>query len=290
LSYEDLRPTNPRLVYCSISGFGDRAAYSTRRALDLVAQAEGGLMSITGEADGAPLPSGAPVADFTTGLLGCLSILLGLAKRDRTGEGCEVDASLMDSVTFSMVPRLIQTIVSGTGVERLGAGHPQSAPYRSFQASDGWFVLCVTTEVYWERFCKAIEMPELLADPRFQSSVSRFENEAALLTIINPCFLDRPRDWWISRFSEFGVICGAIRDIPEIIAAEQAEPDGMIRDMAHPHGGEFTNISGPVRVNGQRTARWSPPPLLSADADSILTEAGYGPDEIATLREQQVVI
>ena len=287
LGYEDLRSVNPRLVYCSISGYGRTGPYAERPGYDFIIQAEGGMMGITGPEEGPPSRVGVPIVDITAGMFAATAVLAALRARDLTGEGQLVDISLLDTQVALLTNVASNYLVGGGPPRRLGNAHPNIAPYEAFQARDRWFALAAANERQWATLCQVIGRPELKDDPRFVSNGLRVSNRPELVAVLNEIFATRDADEWLAMFREAGLPCGPINTVPEVFAHPQVRARELVLEIAHPAAGPVRLTGFPYKFSGTPAQVRRPPPLLGQHTEEILTEMlGYAAEEVSALREQ----
>lgn len=290
LSYEDLKPANPTLIYCSITGFGTSGPDAQRPGYDLILQGESGVMEITGERDGPPMKVGTSIADMITGLYAAQGILAALVQRDRTGQGCTVDISMLDSLASLLTFNAGIYFTTGESPTRRGNEHPTISPYETFEASDGWLNLGVANDKFWALFCECVGSPELAVDTRFATAPERVKYRKELKPIVAEIIRRETRDHWIKKLSNVGVPCGAIRTIGEVCEAEQLVSRGMVITMEHPTAGTIRNIDSPVRMNDSNATDDAPPPLLGGHTYEILGELlGLTRSDVAKLQQRNIV-
>jgi formyl-CoA transferase len=290
LGYADLRALNPQLVYCSISGYGRTGPYADRPGYDFIIQAEGGMMGITGPAEGRPYRVGIPIVDITTGMFASTAILAALRARDVTGEGQYVDMSLLDSQVAVLTNVASNYLVGGQGPRRLGNAHPNITPYEAFRARDKWFALAAGNEKQWAILCNVIERPDLKDDPRFADNSSRVSNRAALRELLDGAFVTRDAEAWLAEFRGAGLPCGPINTVPEVFEHPQAAARGLVQAAEHPTAGSVRFPGFPYKFSETPAAIRRPPPRLGEHTEEVLKDLlGYDAGEVAAFREREVI-
>ncbi len=272
LGYEALRAFNPRLVYCSISGYGRTGPCALQPGYDFVIQAESGLMGITGPEDGPPYRVGVPIVDITTGMFAATAILAALHARERTGEGQLVDMSLLDGAVALLTNVASNHLVGGEGPRRLGNAHPSITPYEAFPARDRWFALAAANNGQWAVLCGAIGRPGLKDDPRFATNGARVAHRSELRDILSQAFLERDADEWLNLFREAGLPCGPINSVPEVFQHPQAEAREMVLAVEHEGAGTVRFPGFPYKLSATPAAVRLPPPRLGEHTDEILVD------------------
>ncbi len=286
--YEEVKQINPRLVYASISGFGQYGPYRDRPGYDIIGQAMGGLMSTTGWPDSPPTRTGTAMADILAGLNCTIGILAALKGRERTGRGERIDVALVDSVVSAMETIIQLYLVEGRIPGRIGNRYEFIAPYDSFAAADGWVVIGVGGEEVWKRFCKAIGHEELLADPRFETNRDRVREYAPLKDIVTEWTSKRPAQDIISHLMNFSVPCAPIYNIEQIVSDPHiAGARGMVVDMAHPLEGTMKVVACPIKFTETKPSIRSTAPLHGEHTEEVLTGLlGLSKEEVARLKEK----
>ena len=289
VDYETLAAINPRLVYCSISGFGATGPYAPRGGYDLIAQGMSGIISVTGDEDGPPAKAGLPVSDLSAGLFGAYGILCALEYRERTGRGQLVDTSLLEAALSLTVWEATEYWVTGRAPRPLGSAHRLAAPYQALRASDGWLTVGANNDKLFTAFCGAIERPDLAADARFTGRRERMRHRAALIAEIEKTTVAHPREHWLARLDRAGVPAGPITDYAEALADPHTRAREMVVDLEHPGAGPIQALGVPVKLSETPGAVDRAAPLLGQDNAAILTELGYSEAEQQTLKAQRVI-
>ena len=290
LGYEQLRNVNPRLVYCSISGYGRTGPFADRPGYDFVIQAEGGFMGITGPEEGPPFRVGVPIIDITAGMFSSTAILAALRARDLTGEGQMIDLSLMDTQVALLANVASSYLVGGQEPRRLGNAHPSITPYEAFRARDRWFALAAANERQWAILCDTIGQPGLQDDPRFADNSARVDNREALRKVLDEAFLSRSAEEWLAEFRRAGLPCGPINTIPEVFAHPQADARGFVTGVDHPSAGTVQFPSFPYKLSQTPANVRMPPPMLGQHTEQVLVELlDYSPADVAAMRERGAV-
>ena len=290
LGYEQLSAIYPRLVYCSISGFGQSGPRREEAGYDAVAQAEGGLMSITGPEDGPGYRLGVAVSDITSGMFAMQGVTLALFARERNGRGQRVDVSLLDATAALLTYQAGIFFATGDTPPRLGNRHPTIAPYETFQASDGDLVVAVGNDEQWRRFCAAIGAGPLGADARFTTNRLRLENYDALRTLLAERLRQRPRAEWVRTLKAAGVPCGSVRRVAEVLDDPQIVAREMVQSIEHPVAGAIRMLGNPVKMSDAPGGVRLPPPTLGQHTDDILRhDVGLSDSEIAALRAEKAI-
>jgi formyl-CoA transferase/CoA:oxalate CoA-transferase len=289
LGYAELRERNPRLVYCSITAFGPRGPMAQKPGMDLILQAAGGLMSLTGEPGGPPIKSAPPVADITTGIYAAYGIAAALFERERSGLGQHVEVAMLDGVVSLFADIATNVLTEHRRYEKFGSGHPDLVPYQAFPARDGYFIVACLTNAFYKRLCAVVERQDLVTDPRFASMQARIEHRAEIVSILTEIFATRDRDEWIAKLEAGDIPACRVNELDEILDSEQMRENGMIVTLNHPRHGTIRTIGPPVKMSRSPSEVRRPAPVLSEHTDEVLREFGLGDAEIASLRADRIV-
>jgi crotonobetainyl-CoA:carnitine CoA-transferase CaiB-like acyl-CoA transferase len=290
LGYEQLHARFPRLIYCSITGFGQTGPYAPRPGYDSLIQAMGGVMSLTGEPDGLPQKVGVPVADLFAGLYGCIGILAALRHRDLTGQGQQIDISMLDTHVAWLANQGMNYLATGENPARLGNQHPNIAPYQVFPTKDGHIVLSVANDPTFKRFCEAFNLTHMLEDPRFVTNAARVGNRQLVTDTLTPVMMQHPTNWWIERLEALKIGCGPINKLSQVFEDPQVVARDMVLEMEHGSGETVKVIANPVKLSETPADYRLAPPLLGQHTDAVLSERlGLDARALADLREKKVI-
>lgn len=289
LDYAALHELNPRLVYCSITGFGQDGPYAKRAGYDFMIQGMGGLMSVTGAPDGEPMKVGVALVDVISGLYAATGIAAALVDARATGRGRHLDIALLDSEVAALANQALNFLVSGSAPGRMGNAHPNIVPYQAFATADGHIILAVGNDAQFARVCAIAGHPELAADPRYATNPARVANRADLVARLAAILATRPSGQWLAAFEAAGVPAGPINSVAEAFADPQVVARGLRLDMETADGRTVPGVASPLRFAGEPRPAATAPPRLGADTDAVLAELGLNPGEIAALRRDGVV-
>ena len=290
LGYDDLKSINQKLVYCSITGFGQTGLYQERPGYDYVVQAMSGLMSITGPSDGEPHKVGVASADVLAGLFATNAILAALRHSERTGQGQYIDISLLDAQIAALVNIASNYLVGGQTPPRLGNLHPNIVPYQTFTASDGEFVLAVGNDGQFRQLCQLIERIDLLEDERFVTNPARVKNRNILIPILQRIFLEKSRDDWITALLDMGIPAGPINDVAQALNDPHIQARNLIQQTTLASGAALDMVGSPLRLSETPAQLRYPPPMLGQHTDEVLREIlGYDAATIGHLRTDDVI-
>jgi len=292
LDYASLNVLNPRLIYASISGFGQDGPYAQHPALDIIVQAMGGMMSVTGEPNGPPIRPGASLGDSVAGLFATTAILAALLERERTGKGQYLDVSMLDCQVTMMENAFARYFATGKVPGPLGSRHPAAVPFQSFATQDGYIVVALISDQSdpWIRFCKAIGHPELAKDSRFSDATGRVQNYSLLAPLIEAAIRKKTSREWLEEFSRIGIPCGPVNTIDAVASDSQILHRGMIADIPHKKLGKWKVANSPFKFNDSSSYPQGPSPGLGEHTDEVLREMlNLSPSDIARLRSLGLV-
>jgi crotonobetainyl-CoA:carnitine CoA-transferase CaiB-like acyl-CoA transferase len=294
LDYESLRALNPRLVYCSVTGFGQTGPYAPRAGYDFLIQGMGGLMSITGRADGedgaGPQKVGVALTDIMTGLYATIAVQAALAERARSGRGQHIDLALLDVQVACLANQASNYLAGGVVPRRMGNAHPNIVPYQDFPTADGEMILAIGNDGQFAKFCAVADHPEWATDERFATNPQRVANRAALIALLRQATVMRSTHEWIAALEAAGVPCGPINNLDEVFDNEQVIARGLQVDLPHPSGGTVKLVRNPINMTGTPPQALSHPPLLGEHTERVLRDVlGYDAQRIAELKDKSVI-
>ena len=269
LGYEALRAINPGLIYCSISGYGQTGPYALRPGYDFVAQAESGIMSVTGEVDGDPQRVGSPVGDISAGIYACIAILAALRVRDRTGKGQYIDISLLETTTSLLSNVASNYLISGEEAPRLGNGHPNIVPYQAFRTRDGYVVVSCGNDRLYQALCQLLGREDLAKDPSFATNPQRVRNREQLVPALQEEFLHRSTEEWLPELRAAGIPCGPINTVSQIFHDPHIQARNFVWECEHPTAGKMKLSGSPIHLSETPTRLYKAPPLLGEDDDKV---------------------
>jgi len=289
LDYASLAADAPRLVYCSITGFGQTGPLKDRPGYDFLIQGMGGIMSLTGAADGPPMKVGVGIADVMCGMYATVAILAALQARAGSGRGQHIDLALLDTQVAWLINQGVGYLTDGVVPPRRGNEHPTIVPYGTFPARDGSFILTVGNDDQFRRFAEVAGRPDVACDPRFARNEGRVRNRAVLVPLLEAITAERDTADWLSALEAAGVPCGPIHDLAEVFAHPQVQARGMRLTLPHPLAGEVDLIANPIRLSATPVAYSGAPPRLGEHSAEVLGALGLCPEEIARLTAAGIV-
>lgn len=293
LDYDSLSKANPRLIYASVTGFGQSGPRASQAAYDFMIQAMGGLMSVTGERDdkpgGGPQKVGVPIVDLMTGMYTTVAILAALARREQTGRGDHVDLAMLDVQAAFLANQAMNFLISDKLPRRNGNSHPNIQPQDVYPCRDGYIVLAVGNDGQFAKFCEVIGQAELATDTRFKSNESRISNLPELSELIRQRLADGDMKYWVNACEKAGVPCGPINTVKDVFEDPQIIERQMLRQIEHPVAGPIPQVVSPIRYREAQMSYDRAPPTLGQHTDEVLAELGLGADSIQRLRDKGVV-
>lgn len=284
IGYDKLREINPRIVYCSISGFGQDGPARDKPGYDVLAQAMGGLMSCTGEPGGPPVKAGFAIADIGAGMWAAFGILAALMAREKTGFGQAVDTSLLEAQVSWHAYMAGNFFASGKNPRKLGSAHPNIVPYQAFSASDQYFIVAVGNDSLWQKFCQVTGLEHLTNDPKFATNPKRVENRDELVGIIQERLLTKTASEWVEALEAAGIPAGPINDFEQVYKDPQVLHRKMLVEAEHPVAGRIKMTGIPVKLSGTPGQIRTAPPLLGQHTEEVLISLGYSTEQIAEFR------
>jgi crotonobetainyl-CoA:carnitine CoA-transferase CaiB-like acyl-CoA transferase len=292
LGYDTLKDEFPGLIYCSITGFGQTGPYAERPGYDALIQAMGGVMSLTGEPDGAPMKVGVSIADLMAGMYACVGILAAVRHKQLTGEGQFIDISMLDAHVAWLANQGMNFLATGENPARLGNNHPNILPYQVMPTADGYIVLSVGNDDTFKRFCEMADCVELLEDDRFKTNIDRVKNRDYTTETLNEITRQKPAAWWLENLEKNKIGCGPINDLSEVFSDPQVLAREMIIEMDHPAtGGKAAQlIASPLKLSGTPVSYRRSPPMLGEHTEEVLREKlSLSDAEIADLKSKKII-
>lgn len=290
LDYQSVKRLNPKLVYCSITGFGQSGPAAHKAGYDAMIQGEGGLMSLTGEADGEPMKVGVALVDVMTGLYSCNAILAALMARNNTELGQHVDIALLDVQMAALANQGMNYLATGKNPSRLGNGHPNIVPYQTFATQDGSLILAIGNDSQFEKFCNIADCHDLANNPKFNTNAQRVANRAELIPRLASILARRQTDAWVSALEQVAVPCGPVNTIEQVFNHPQIKHREMVRQVPNCHGELIDTVASPIKLSATPLQYNSAAPELGQHSGQILSQQlGYSEDKIARLRDQGTI-
>ncbi|WP_248748005.1 CaiB/BaiF CoA-transferase family protein [Pseudomonas sp. MWU12-2037] len=294
LDYGSLKALNPKLIYCSITGFGQTGPYAKRAGYDFMIQGLGGLMSLTGRPEGdegaGPVKVGVALTDILTGLYSTVAILAALAHRDQGGGGQHIDMALLDVQVACLANQAMNYLTTGVAPKRLGNAHPNIVPYQDFPTADGDFILTVGNDGQFRKFAEVAGQPQWADDPRFKTNTLRVANRAVLIPLIRQATVFKTTVEWVTQLEQAGVPCGPINDLSQVFADPQVQARGLAVELPHPLAGVVPQVASPIRLSATPVEYRNAPPLLGEHTLEVLQRVlGLAPEAVAALREAGVL-
>lgn len=289
LDFESLSAINPRLVYCSLTAFGDSGPLAAEPGMDIVVQALSGVMALTGEPDRPPVKTGPSIADFTGAFLVVTAVLAGLRVRDRDGIGQQVSVSLLDGQVAMLANFITPYFQNREPIRRAGGGHPQVVPYQVFEASDGSMVVACLNDTFWAPLCRGIGHEELIDDPRFATNPVRAANRGELIPFLEKLFATATRDEWLSRLRSHGMPCAPVNELEDALTQPQVVHNGTLTELTHPVHGAYTVPSNPIKMSVSPPRPHGYVPAVGEHTRDVLAELGFDQHQIAEFENAGVV-
>ncbi len=289
LDYDSLKAVNPALIYCSVTGFGQDGPYAERAGYDFMIQAMGGLMSVTGDADGQPMKVGVALVDVMTGLYACNAIQAALLHRNESGIGQYIDMALLDVQVATLANQAMNYLVGGKPPVRLGNANPNIVPYEAFPTADGHIILAVGNDTQFARFCALAGAPELADNPAFVTNALRVENRSALTPLVAELMRSNSSDWWLENLGLQRVPCGPINSLDKVFDDPQVKHRQMQIELPLPGGGNVPGVASPVKFSHTPIEYSAAPPALGQHTDQILSALGLSEADIAQLKAGKVI-
>ena len=290
LDYDSLKAINPKLIYCSITGFGQTGPYAERAGYDFMIQAMGGLMSVTGEPGGQPMKVGVALADVLTGLYAANAIQAALIHQLRSGEGQYIDLALLDVQVASLANQSMNYLASGVNPTRLGNAHPNIVPYQAFQTRDGYLILAVGNDAQFKRFCDLAGRADLASDDRYLKNSERVKNRQTLVPQLIDIMLAQDSDYWLEQLNAQGIPCGPINNIDQVFSDPQVQHRGMQLELDHPVAGKVASVGNPIKLSETPVSYEKAPPTLGQHTEAVLSDLlELNSEQIKQLRTEGII-
>ncbi|NRA54756.1 MAG: CoA transferase [Gammaproteobacteria bacterium] len=290
LDYHSLQQINPKLVYCSITGFGQDGPCAHKAGYDAMIQGEGGLMSLTGQCDGEPMKVGVALVDIMTGLYSCNAILATLLARGKTGQGQHIDIALLDVQIAALANQGMNYLTTGENPARLGNGHPNIVPYQTFATVDGSLILAVGNDLQFERLCQVAQRQTLAQDPRFKTNAARVKHRTDLIPLLAKIIAAHSTEYWVKLLEQVAVPCGPVNTLEQVFNHPQIKHRNMVRQLTNEQGEEIPTVASPINLSQTPLQYHSAAPALGQHNKQILSQQlGYSAEEISLLRQQGII-
>jgi formyl-CoA transferase/CoA:oxalate CoA-transferase len=289
VGYDALSAVNPRLIYCAITAFGDKGPMAQNPGMDLILQATGGMMGLTGMPGGPPVKAAGPVADISSGIYAAYAIALALYHRTTSGRGQRIDLTMLDAVISLLADISTAYLNTGIDYEKFGNGHPDLVPYQAFEASDGYFIVACLSNAFFKRLAHALGRGDLLDDPKFASNTARCRHRAEIVGMLQDIFKTKPRDHWIALCTDNDVPSCRVNGLKDLFELEQLKAIGSVAEWRHPTQGPFRTMNVVFRMSDSPGSLRIPPPGLAEHTDEVLRQLGKSDAEIAALRSAGAV-
>lgn len=289
IDYEQAKKTNPKIVYASISGFGQDGPYKKRPGYDQVIQGMSGIMSVTGEKDGAPVKVGLAITDIAAGMFAAYGIAGALFRRQITGKGEYIDISMLDCIVSWLTFQAGRYFAEGEVAQKMGSAHPLIVPYQAFRTKDIFINIAAGSDKLWQQMCDVMEKPEWKEDELMRTNDDRVKNRETVVPMIEEVLVTRPGDEWLEKLTEAGVPCGPINTIDRVLNDEQVLFREMVQELSHPTIGPFKQTGLQVKYRNEPGSLRLPPPVLGEHTVSILEELGYSKGEIENFKDQKII-
>jgi len=290
LDFASLHVINPKLVYCSITGFGQTGPYAQRAGYDFMIQAMGGMMSVTGEADGPPMKIGVALADVLTGLYAANAIQAALIHQQKTGQGQYIDMALLDVQVATLANQAMNYLATGKNPQRLGNAHPNIVPYQAFQTGDGYIILAIGNDSQFQRFCELAGKPELAADERFAKNSQRVKHRDILVPQVIEIMLRMSSAQWLDVLNARGIPCGPINDLDQVFGDPQVISRGLRLELDHPSAGKVASVANPIKLSQTPIEYKQAPPVLGQHTESLLSSRlGISDQVMAELKSKGII-
>ena len=274
IDYTTMSAQKEALIYCSISAFGQSGPRSTEGGFDLTMQAMAGVMSVTGEPDGAPVKCGVPLCDFVSGLYGAYGVSSALIEADKTGKGQHIDVAMLGATLAIAALQTSEYFGTGKDPKKLGSAHPRNAPYQAFRSSDGHFGMAAGNNKLWHSVCEVVDLPELFEQERFANPTMRAANQVELLGLLEEVFVTKPSAHWLAEFAKAGVPSSPINTYSQALQDPQVQHMGWVQDLVLPSGRQTKTFGSPLRINDQQNPITSSPPVLGEHTEDVLASLG----------------